>query len=119
MSAALAGANGAGSGDGVVRGIRVGANALSTLADLELALNAAVHVNAALNEQIEAAVAQLARAEQERLAWEQHARRLAAQLARCKREAAAAAGGGGDDAGAQRSRRLGPARARTPPASPP
>ncbi len=62
---------------------------LTRLEDLELALNAAVHVNRHLNKEIESVVQQLQRAEQERHAWQEHARRLARQLAKYKRAAAA------------------------------
>lgn len=88
-------ANGS-SAPSVIRGIRFGKNSISTLHDLELALNAAVHVNQHLNLEIEAALQQLQRAEQERLAWEQHARSLALQLARHKRAAAVAAAAAAD-----------------------
>jgi septal ring factor EnvC (AmiA/AmiB activator) len=53
--------------------------------DLELALDAAVHVNQHLNREIEAILQQLQRSEHERRAWQEQARRLAKQLARYKR----------------------------------
>lgn len=62
---------------------------LAKIEDLELALDAAVHVNRHLNTEIEAVLQQLLRAEQERAAWQEHARRLAKQLARYKRAAGA------------------------------
>eukprot|EP00879_Flechtneria_rotunda_P012306 GHRR01012853.1.p1 GENE.GHRR01012853.1~~GHRR01012853.1.p1 ORF type:complete len:360 (+),score=161.42 GHRR01012853.1:289-1368(+) len=68
-------------------GIRWSKDRLARIEDVELALDAAVHVNGHLNKEIEAVVQQLQRVEQERQAWQQHARRLAQQLAKYKRAA--------------------------------
>jgi septal ring factor EnvC (AmiA/AmiB activator) len=72
----------------VEKPVRWSKDRLAKLEDLELALDAAVHVNRYLNKEIEAVVQQLQRAEQERHAWQEHARRLARQLAKYKRAAA-------------------------------
>jgi hypothetical protein len=72
----------------VEKPVRWSKDRLAKLEDLELALDAAVHVNRYLNKEIEAVVQQLQRSEQERHAWQEHARRLARQLAKYKRAAA-------------------------------
>lgn len=73
----------------VEKPVRWSKDRLAKLEDLELALDAAVHVNRHLNKEIEIVVQQLQRAEQERHAWQQHARRLAKQLAKYKHAAGA------------------------------
>jgi predicted nucleic acid-binding Zn-ribbon protein len=57
----------------------------ATLGDLELALQAAIHVNQHLNREIEAVLNRLHKAEQERTAWQQRAQHLAKQLAKERR----------------------------------
>ena len=57
----------------------------ATLGDLELALQAAIHVNQHLNREIEAVLNRLHKAEQERTAWQQRAQLLAKQLAKERR----------------------------------
>jgi hypothetical protein len=70
-----------------VQGIRLGKNSLATVQDLEIALNAAVHVNKLLNEELQKLSEQLQHAEADKHAWQAHARRLATQLAQHKLEA--------------------------------
>jgi glutathione S-transferase len=67
-----------------VQGIRLGKNSLATVQDLEIALNAAVHVNKLLNEELQKLSEQLQHAEADKHAWQAHARRLAMQLAQHK-----------------------------------
>lgn len=68
----------------VVQGIRLGKDSLVTVKDLEIALDAAVHVNRLLNQELKNLSEQLQAAEADRHAWEAHARRLARQLAEQK-----------------------------------
>lgn len=60
---------------------------LARIEDLELALDAAVHVNRHLNKEIEGLLQQIEREKQQRQAWEQQAKRLAQQLSQYKRAA--------------------------------
>lgn len=66
------------------QGIRLGKNSLVTVQDLEIALDAAVHINRHLNKELESVNEQLRRAEADKHAWEAQARRLAMQLAKHK-----------------------------------
>lgn len=70
-----------------VQGIRLGKNSLVTVQDLEIALNAAVHVNQLLNQELLKLSEQLQHAEADKHAWQAHARRLAMQLAQHKLDA--------------------------------
>lgn len=69
------------------RPIRWSRDRLVRIEDLELALDAAVHVNRHLNREIEGLIQQIDRERQQRQAWEAQAKRLAHQLAQCKRAA--------------------------------
>lgn len=71
-------------GSQVVQGIRLGKNSLATVQDLEIALDAAVHINKHLNRELHSLSEQLRCAEADKHAWEAHARRLAMQLAKYK-----------------------------------
>lgn len=71
-------------GTQVVQGIRLGKHSLATIQDLEIALDAAVHINRHLNKELQHVSEQLRCAEADRLAWEAHAKRLALQLAKYK-----------------------------------
>ena len=68
----------------VVQGIRLGKHSLVTVKDLEVALDAAVHINRLLNQELITLSEQLRSAEADKHAWQAHARRLAAQLAEHK-----------------------------------
>jgi hypothetical protein len=57
-------------------------------------LDAAVHINKHLNQELSNLLEQLRTAEADKHAWEAHARHLAMQLAQHKLEAAAAAAAG-------------------------
>lgn len=67
-----------------IQGIRLGKNSLATVQDLEIALDAAVHINRHLNRELEGLSEQLRRSEADKHAWEAQARRLAKQLAKYK-----------------------------------
>lgn len=69
------------------RPVRWSRDRLARIEDLELALDAAVHVNRHLNREIEGLIQQIDRERQQRQAWEEQAKRLAQQLAQHKRAA--------------------------------
>eukprot|EP00878_Enallax_costatus_P039869 GHUV01045797.1.p1 GENE.GHUV01045797.1~~GHUV01045797.1.p1 ORF type:complete len:441 (+),score=116.28 GHUV01045797.1:347-1669(+) len=69
------------------RPLRWSRDKLARIEDLELALDAAVHVNRHLNKEIEGLIQQIERERQQRLAWEEQAKRLAQQLSQHKRAA--------------------------------
>lgn len=83
-------ANGGSSTQVVVQGIRLGKQSLTTVQDLEVALDAAVHINRHLNRELQSLSEQLSNTEADRHAWEAHAKRLAMQLAQHKLAAAEA-----------------------------
>jgi hypothetical protein len=83
-------ANGGSGAQVVVQGIRLGKQSLTTVQDLEVALDAAVHINRHLNRELQSLSEQLSKAEADRHAWEAHAKRLAMQLAQHKLAAAEA-----------------------------
>lgn len=90
MHNAGAEANGGSGTQVVVQGIRLGKQSLTTVQDLEVALDAAVHINRHLNRELQSLSEQLSNAEADRHAWEAHAKRLAMQLAQHKLAAAEA-----------------------------
>lgn len=86
------GADANGSSTQVVQGIRLGEQSLTTVQDLEVALDAAIHINRHLNRELQNANEQLLNAQADRDAWQAHARRLAGQLAQYKLAEARKAG---------------------------
>ncbi len=68
----------------IVQGIRLGKDSLVTVKDLEVALDAAVHINRILNQQLLDACELLRCAEADKHAYEAHVQRLAKQLAELK-----------------------------------
>lgn len=90
-------ANGGSGAQVVVQGIRLGKQSLTTVQDLEVALDAAVHINRHLNRELQSLSEQLNKAEADRHAWEAHAKRLAMQLAQHKLQAAEAGQPSPDD----------------------